>query len=124
VQAYDRIEIPPIEPDVTRVTLFGGTCPCCRKAFKADAPQGLEPGSPFGPNLRALAIHLRFTQGVSFERLSGLMSDLLGVEISEGALVDIMQEARTPFSEQTAIIREKLLRGTILESDETRMRVG
>lgn len=28
VHAYDRIEIPEIVPDVTRVTLYGGTCPC------------------------------------------------------------------------------------------------
>lgn len=53
VQAYDRIEIPEVAPDITRVTLFGGTCPCCAKRFKADAPAGLEPGSPFGLNLRA-----------------------------------------------------------------------
>jgi len=38
VHAYDRIEIPEIKPDVTRMTLFGVTCPCCRKAFKAEAP--------------------------------------------------------------------------------------
>src|SRR5438270_7829256 len=31
VQAYDRIEIPEIKPDVTRVTLHGGICPCCAK---------------------------------------------------------------------------------------------
>ena len=27
--AYDRIEIPQIAPDVTRVILHGGVCPCC-----------------------------------------------------------------------------------------------
>ncbi len=70
VHAYDRIEIPEIKPDVTRMTLFGGTCPCCRKAFKAEAPAGLEPGSPFGENLRAFALYLRFTQAISLERLA------------------------------------------------------
>jgi transposase len=59
LQAYDRIEIPEIRPDVTRVTLHGGVCPCCAKKFKAAPPAGLEPGSPFGPNLRAFAIYLR-----------------------------------------------------------------
>src|SRR6202140_4525587 len=52
VDGYDRIEIPEIVPDVTRVTLHGGVCPCCARRFKAAAPEGLEPGSPFGPNLR------------------------------------------------------------------------
>jgi hypothetical protein len=37
-EAYDRIEIPEIKPDVTRVTLYGGVCPCCTKRFKAVPP--------------------------------------------------------------------------------------
>src|SRR5215207_6101287 len=56
LQAYDRIDIPAITPDVTRVTLHGGTCPCCHERFKATPPAGLEPGSPFGPNLRAFVL--------------------------------------------------------------------
>jgi hypothetical protein len=28
-QSYDRIELPRIRPEVTRVTLRGGLCPCC-----------------------------------------------------------------------------------------------
>src|SRR5713226_1663359 len=84
VHAYDRIEIPEIVPDVTRVTLHGGVCPCCARRFKAAAPEGLEPGSPFGPNLRAFVLYLRFAQAIPFERLARLMFDLLGLEISEG----------------------------------------
>jgi len=45
-ESYDRIEIPEIKPDVTRVTLQGGVCPCCARRFKARPPEGLEPGSP------------------------------------------------------------------------------
>ena len=123
-EAYDRIEIPEIKPDVTRVTLFGGTCPCCAKRFKAAPPPGLEPGSPFGPNLRAFAIYLRFTQAISFERLSRLFSDLLGLDISEGALVNMLDDSRGAFARQTGLIRARLLASTILESDETSARVG
>ena len=123
-QAYDRIELPKIAPDVTRVTLYGGTCPGCAKHFKAAPPQGLEPGSPFGPNLRALALYLRFTHAISFERLSRLFSDLLGLAISEGALVNMLDDSRAAFARQASLIRAKLLAGTILESDETSVRVG
>ena len=123
-QAYDHIEIAEIKPDITRVTLSGGTCPCCAKRFKAPPPQGLEPGSPFGPNLRALVVYLRFTQGISFERLAKLLSDLLGLDISEGALVNMLEAARHPFAAQTSLIRARLLCGTAMESDETGLRVG
>ncbi|HEV7463974.1 MAG TPA: IS66 family transposase [Methyloceanibacter sp.] len=123
-ERYDRIELPEIKPDVTRVVLHSGACPCCARRFKAAPPAGLEPGSPFGPNLRAFAIYLRFSHAISFERLSRLMSDLLGVEISEGALVNILDDSRSAFARQTSLIRARLLAGTILESDETSMRVG
>ena len=45
VHAYDRIEIPEIVPEVTRVTLHGGLCPCCRQRFRAPPPAGLAPCS-------------------------------------------------------------------------------
>ena len=124
MHTYDRIEIPEIKPDVTRVTLHGGVCPCCTKRFRAAPPAGLEPGSPFGPNLRAFAIYLRFAHAISLERLSRLMSDLLGLEISEGALVNMLRDSRPAFARQTSLIRARLLAGTILQSDETSVRVG
>ncbi len=123
-EVYDRIEIPPIAPEITRVSLHGGVCPCCAKRFMARAPAGLEPGSPFGPNLRALVIYLRFTQGVAFERLSRLMRDLFGLSISEGALVNILAAARQSFATASAAIRAKLLSGAVICSDETGLRVG
>jgi transposase len=124
VHAYDRIEVPEIKPNVTRVTLHGGLCPCCAERFTAAPPAGLEPGSPFGPNLRALAIYLRFSQAISFERLARLMSDLLGLKISEGALVNILADSRSAFARQQSLIRARLLGGSILQSDETSVRVG
>jgi transposase len=124
VHVYDRIELPEIKPDVTQVRLHGGVCPCCTKRFRAEPPPGLEPGSPFGPNLRAFAIYLRFSHAISLERLSRLMSDLLGLKISEGALVGILDDSKAAFARQMGLIRARLLAGTILQSDETSVRVG
>ena len=123
-ETYDRIEIPEIKPDVTRVTLHGGVCPCCARRFKAEPPRGLEPGSPFGTNLRALVIYLRSVQGIPLARLSDVLKDLFGLDISEGALVNILRESRESFAAQTSRIKARLLAGTALASDETGMRVG
>jgi transposase len=124
LERYDRIELPEIKPDVTRVVLHGGTCPCCARRFKARPPEGLEPGSPFGPNLRAFVLYLRFTHAIAFERLARLMSDLVGLKISEGALVNMLADSRKAFARAASRIRTKLLSSSILESDETGMRVG
>ena len=124
LQAYDRIDIPRITPDVTRVTLYGGACPCCHGRFKAAAPAGLEPGSPFGPNLRALVLYLRFGQAIPFARLARLLADLFGLAVSEGALAGMLADSAPAFAVQAGDIRRRLLSGTVLQSDETSVRVG
>ena len=123
-ESYDHVEIPPIEPEVTRVTLLGGVCPCCGKRFKAKAPADLAPGSPFGDNLRAFVIYLRSVQGIALARLVVLLRDLFGLTISEGALVNILDDSRPAFVAQTSLIKARLLMGTALASDETGVRVG
>jgi hypothetical protein len=65
-EAYDRIEIAAIAPHISRVTLYGGHVLAAPNGSKAMPPQGLEPGSPFGPNLLAFALYLRFTHAISF----------------------------------------------------------
>ena len=46
-QVYDRIELPPVRPDVTRMRLFGGRCACCGERATAEAPPG-RPGGGSG----------------------------------------------------------------------------
>jgi transposase len=123
-EAYDHAEIAPIAPQVTRVALHGGPCPDCGKTFKAAPPPDMPRGSPFGENLRALALYLRFTQNIALKRLARLFSAMLGLEISEGALVNLLKAARAAFARQRDAIRQKLLCATALQSDETGLRVG
>ena len=75
IHAYDHVELPPIRPIVTRVNRHHGSCPCCRQRVSAPVPAGFEPGSPFGPGLCALVVHLHATQAIGFERLARLLDD-------------------------------------------------
>ena len=52
VYAYDRIDLPEIKPEVTRVNIHSGTCRHCGKRISGTPPAGMLPGSPFGPALR------------------------------------------------------------------------
>jgi transposase len=123
-ESYDHIDIPPIRPEVTRVVLMGGACPHCARAFKAAPPEGMAPGSPFGANLRAAALHLRFGQNIGLKRLQELFGDLFGVEMSAGALVGIVRDAAGAFAAQAGCLRERLLKSPVLASDETGLRVA
>ena len=122
-QVYDRIELPPVLPDVTRVRLFGGRCACCGARATAEAPPGLEPGSPFGTSIAAMVVYLHYAHAVGMERLALLMEELFGLSISEGAISNILARARGPLLDATAAIEKVVLASPVMCSDETSVRV-
>jgi transposase len=123
IHAYDHIDLPPIRPIVTRINRHRGLCPCCRNPVAAPAPAGFEPGSPFGPGLAALIIHLHITQAVSFERLARLMHEVFGLSISEGAIANILARAQTPLVAAAETIAAAVRASPVVGSDETSARV-
>ena len=122
-QVYERIELPPIKPDVTQVRLYGGRCACCGVRVTADAPAGLEPGSPFGPSIAALVVYLHYAHAIGMERLATLMDELFSLSISEGAISNILARAREPLLAATAAIEQAVLASPVVCSDETSVRV-
>ena len=123
IHAYDHIDLPPIRPVITRINRHRGVCPCCRKHVSAPAPEGFAPGSPFGPGVEALIIHLHVTQAVSFERLARLMGEVFGLSISEGAIANIMARAQTPLMAAADTIAAVVRASPVVGSDETSARV-
>lgn len=123
LHAYDHIDLPPIRPIVTRVHRHRGTCPGCRRALCAPAPDGLAPGSPFGPGLCALVLHLHVTQAIGLQRLAYLLDEVFGLTISEGALTNMLARAQAPMSMAAGQIAEAVRRSPVVASDETSARV-
>ena len=123
-QVYERIELPPIKPDVTQVRLFGGRCACCGEQVTAKAPAGLERGSPFGHSIAAVVVYLHYAHAIGMERLARLMDELFSLSISEGAISNMLARAREPLLAATATIRATVLASPVVCSDETSARVN
>src|SRR5262245_39478878 len=121
---YDKIELPPIRPIVTRVEQYAGQCPHCGQSYVAPVPVGLEPGTPFGASIEALATYLRYTHAISYERLSALLAQVYGVPISEGALANLFQRVKTRLADRVAEILTRWRRSRLICSDETGARVN
>ena len=123
IHAYDHVELPPIRPFVSRIHRHRGICPCCRRGFEAPAPEGMAPGSPFGPGVAALIVHLHVTQAISFERLVRLMGEVFGLRISEGAIANLLARAEAPMVAAAERIAEELRASKVVACDETSARV-
>ena len=120
---YDKIELPRVSSVVTRVERYAGHCPCCGGTTLAPVPDGLEEGSPFGPSVVAMALYLRFTHAISYQRLRRLFEHLFGLRISEGALDALFRRAKPAFDDASSAILARLRRSRIVCSDETSVRV-
>jgi transposase len=121
---YDRIDLPPVRPVVTRVERYAGHCLCCGGVTLALVPAGMEEGSPFSVNILALAIYLRFIHAISYRRLTQRFMHLFALRISEGAPDAMFQRAKPCFDNKVAVILARLRRSRIICSDETTVRVN
>jgi len=121
--AYDHIELPVVRPVVTRVHRHRGHCPCCRRAFSAPPPEGMAPGSPFGPTIAALVVHLHVTQAIGFARLSRLLGEVFGLTISEGAIAKLLARAGVKLAVAAEAIAARVRQAKVVASDETSARV-
>lgn len=120
---YDHIDIPPMAPVVTRIELFGGRCAACGRRFRAEAPEDMPPGTPFGASIRSLLLYLHHSHHVSFERLARMMAELFGLKISEGAIANAFRRAEDAMTTACAAIKAKLLAARVIASDETTSRI-
>ncbi len=120
---YDKVDLPKVAPVVTRVERYAGHCRCCGGTTLAPLPEGLAPGTPFSLNIVALAMYLRFTHAVSYQRLNRLLLELFGLAISEGALDAAFRRARPCFDAEVGAILARLRRARVVCSDETSVRI-
>lgn len=123
-QVYERVEIPPIRPIVTRVERYGGRCGCCGQSYSAPVPVGLELGSPFGKSLEVLITYLRYHHALSYQRLSQVMREVFQVDISEGAIANLLARVKETLSNPVGRILERLQQSRLVCSDETTARVA
>jgi transposase len=121
---YDKIDLPPVRPVVTRVERYLGRCRCCGGASLAPVPVGLEEGSPFSASVQAAALYLRFVHAISYQRLARLFGHLFAFPISEGALDAMFRRAKPSFDGEVDAILARLRRARIIGSDETTVRVN
>ena len=120
---YDKVELPPVRPVVTRVERYGACCSCCGGTTLAPVPEGMEEGTPFGVSILALALYLRLTHAISYRRLSRLFLHLFALPISEGASDALFRRVKPRFDDEAAAILARLRRARVVCSDETTVRV-
>jgi len=80
-------------------------------------------GTPFGPRLHAVATYLKTFQALSYERLQAALSDLFGLSLSQGGLMNLVRRAQGRFHSGREAAVSALRRAEVVASDETGVRI-
>ena len=124
MERYDKIDLPPIVPIVTRVERYGCRCPGCGVVQLAAVPVGLEPGSPFGNRIAAFVTTMRYSHGISYVRMQQMLGEVFGLEISQGAIANLLSRVNAQLQSEVDGMLKVLRSAKLVGSDETSARVN
>ena len=112
------IEIPPITPIVIEHRLHRLVCPCCSTSTCAPLPANVE-ASLYGPRLSALVGLLGSAFPLSFSKTQALLDQLLGIEISRGAIARVRQRLSAALAQPMAEALDAARQQPVAYFDET-----
>ena len=115
---HQVIEIPPITPVVIKHRLHRLVCPCCSTSTCATLPANVE-ASHYGPRLSALVGLLGSAFPLSFSKTQTLLQQLVGVELSRGAIARVRQRLSAALAEPMAQALEAARQQPVAYVDET-----
>ncbi|NGM37373.1 IS66 family transposase [Methylobacterium sp. DB0501] len=122
VSVHERIDLPLVRPVVEQHRRLCVTCPACRTRVAAPRPAGAD-ATPFGPRLHAVATYPKTFQALSYDRLQAALSDLFGLRLSRGGLMNLLRRAQGCFAEGRDAALARLRQAPVVASDETGVRI-
>ena len=95
----------------------------CGCEVKAEAPREATAPASYGSGVRALACYLAVFQHIPYDRMAQFFADVLGLSVSTGALVQMVQEGGGRLGFFSDVVRDLLREAPAVHFDETGARV-
>ncbi len=99
-------------------------CPDCQHITMATFPAGVQAPIQYGPNVGAAAVYLVEQQLLPLARACEVMRDLLGVQMSEGTVWDLMKRCARALARVEQQIKAALTQAGVIHQDETGLYVA
>jgi len=123
------VDIPAVQPTVTRYLTHSGQCAECDQRVRSRHPEQISEatgaaGVVIGPRAKALAADLKHRLGVPYGKVAEVLAIGFGLPISRGGLCQadarLAEQARPVYAELIDLIRQS----AVAHSDETGWRIG
>jgi transposase len=116
-------DIEPAKVVTVEYRAHDGICGNCGKPQNASFPEGVAGTASYGGNIQAILAYLNAYQLLPLKRTTELMRDLFGANISQGTVVNSMNEAYESLAGTESRIKEEIIRSDVVHYDESGMRV-
>lgn len=116
-------DIPAVRFEVVEYQALRLRCPCGKLHESEFLPEVCEVAQ-YGPNVRALAVHLTQGQLLPFARAGELIKDLYGLDISPATLVQWVHEAAQALAPTLQAIAQSVQAAGVVHVDESGLRVA
>ncbi|WP_265664919.1 IS66 family transposase [Verminephrobacter aporrectodeae] len=116
------LDIPVARHEVTEYRTLSLVCQC-GKLHESRFPEKVTEHVQYGPNIRAVAVHLTQGQLLPYARTSELMADLYQLDISPGTLHGWTREADALLSPSVQAIAQQVSQSPVVHVDESGLRV-
>src|SRR6266851_2886760 len=99
-------------------------CPRCQHMTLAAFPTIVTAPIQYGPLIGAAAVYLTQQQLLPLERTCEVLSDLLGVQMSEGTVGELIKRTACELAPVEQLIQEALISAAVIHQDETGVSVA
>ena len=128
-QAQFVTDIPVVEVQTTCFVTYSGYCPECHKRVRSQHPDQTSlatgaAGVMVGPRAKALAADLKHRLGVSYGKVSEVLNDTFGLQVSRSGWCQADQKLARTAQPVYAELLEAIRRCSVVNADETGWRIG
>ena len=122
-------DIPVVEVQTTRFVTYSGYCRACHKRMRSRHPEQTSEatgaaGVLVGPRAKALAADLKHRLGVSYGKVSEVLNDTFGLQVSRSGWCQADQKLAHTAQPVYAKLLEAIRQCSVVNADETGWRIG
>ena len=124
VIARQVLDLPPIELKVTEHQVEVKNCPHCGQVNKGNFPPEAKTVVQYGPRIKSMMVYLMEGQLLPSNRVCEVLTDVLGVKVSEGTLYTNREQCFESLATIESEIEQAIKNSEVVNFDETGLRVN
>lgn len=113
------ISLPALKPLITQVNHYVKVCRTCGSRVKANSERRRSNAVVYDASVKGLVIYLSVVQFLPFNRIGLFFKEVFGLEISQGSMVNWLNEARKAAEPAIEKIKEYIMKSAVVGFDES-----